>query len=1149
MQIKKKWFIDKKTTVGFGLALSILIGIGAFSYLNFFNYRKTNDRVAHTREVLETNENILLLITNAETGQRGYLIAGEESYLEPYYIAIKTIEQEIAELRQLTSDNPNQQRRLDILAQLVVAKFAELKETIDLRQNQGLEAALQVVKTNQGKQLMDQIRQINSEIATQENQLLEKRSQQQLALAQNTTFLTIVGSVLVFGLVLQALALVNRDIIWRKQAADSLRESEERYRAFIEQSSEGIWRFELEEPISIQRPEDEQIDHFYRYGYLAECNNVMAQMYGYTSATELVGVRLKDLLIESPDNIEYLRSFIRSGYRLNAAESHEVDQHGGAKYFLNSLVGIVENGVLVRAWGTQLDITQRKQLEDALKQKSVEREVLLNSIPALVYYKDLASKYIAVNQTFAEIINTPIDKIPGKTDFDFFPTEQAAAFRKDDREVIDLGDRKWNIEERLTSADGKTMWVATYKTPYRNQSGEITGMVGITIDITERKQIEEALRERETRYRLVARATNDAIWDWDLITNTVEWNEGVETLFGYWATDVSSASNWWYEHIHPEDRERIVSGIHEVIDSGGQIWTDEYRFLRADKSYALVIDRGFVAHDEQGKPVRMIGSMMDITERKKAEAELRFSEARFRMLLDNVQDYAIFLLDIKARVVRWGVGAVNILGYQESEILGQLGSIIFTPEDLERCADKEELNKAVAEGKAEDERWHVRKDGSRFWATGIMTALRDESGQLQGFVKIMRDFTERKQLEEEREQLLAREQEARTEAEAANRMKDEFLATLSHELRTPLNAMAGWTQLLRTRKFDEKTTARALETIDRNTKSLAQLIEDVLDVSRIITGKLRLNMSHVELVPVIEAAIETVQPAADAKHIQIELILQAAGGSVFGDVNRLQQVFWNLLSNAVKFTPKGGRIEVELEMIDSRVQVRVKDTGLGIAPEFLPYVFERFRQADSTTTRSYGGLGLGLAIVRHLVELHGGTVDVESAGAGLGATFIVNLPLRAVRLATSQPKQAKLIGEVPYIRNLRSLEGVRVLVVDDEPDARELITTVLEEYKAQVIAVATADAALKAIKQLQPNVLVSDIGMPEEDGYALIRKVRALDAHQGGRIPAVALTAYARACDRTQALLAGFQQHISKPVDPAELAAVVASLTGRNENT
>jgi len=361
--------------------------------------------------------------------------------------------------------------------------------------------------------------------------------------------------------------------------------------------------------------------------------------------------------------------------------------------------------------------------------------------------------------------------------------------------------------------------------------------------------------------------------------------------------------------------------------------------------------------------------------------------------------------------------------------------------------------------------------------------------------------------------------------------------------------MLGWTNLLRTRKFDEKTTVRALETIDRNTKSLAQLIEDVLDVSRIITGKLRLNASPVELLPVIEAAIETVLPAATAKNIQIESILESSVVSVLGDANRLQQVFWNLLSNAVKFTPKGGRVEIRLEVINSRIQIAVSDTGLGINPEFLPYVFERFRQADSTTTRSYGGLGLGLAIVRHLVELHGGTVQAESPGLGQGATFIVNLPLRAVRVAATEPEQVKpmVTDEVPTSSYLPSLEGLRVLVVDDEPDARELLTTVLEEYKAQVIAVATSGEALEAIKQLQPNVLVSDIGMPGEDGYALIRRVRALDGERGGRIPAIALTAYARAEDRTQALLAGFQQHVPKPVDPAELAVVVANLTGRTE--
>jgi signal transduction histidine kinase len=280
------------------------------------------------------------------------------------------------------------------------------------------------------------------------------------------------------------------------------------------------------------------------------------------------------------------------------------------------------------------------------------------------------------------------------------------------------------------------------------------------------------------------------------------------------------------------------------------------------------------------------------------------------------------------------------------------------------------------------------------------------------------DITERKAAEEERELLLTREQAARAEAEAASRMKDEFLATLSHELRTPLNAMLGWTQILRTRKLDEAKAARALETIDRNTKSLSQLIEDVLDVSRIITGKLHLNVRPVELVPVIEAALETVLPAANAKDIGIEARLDPSSGTVLGDANRLQQVVWNLLSNAVKFTPKGGRVEVRLEVIDSRVQIRVSDTGQGISPEFLPYVFERFRQADSTTTRSHGGLGLGLAIVRHLVELQGGTVHVESAGIGQGATFIVNLPLRAVRLAASE-----LASVQPMLSPLLSLSG------------------------------------------------------------------------------------------------------------------------------
>ncbi|HEY9690924.1 MAG TPA: ATP-binding protein [Oculatellaceae cyanobacterium] len=418
------------------------------------------------------------------------------------------------------------------------------------------------------------------------------------------------------------------------------------------------------------------------------------------------------------------------------------------------------------------------------------------------------------------------------------------------------------------------------------------------------------------------------------------------------------------------------------------------------------------------------------------------------------------------------------------------------------------------------------------------------------------DITKRKQAEKEREQLLISEQAARAEAEAANRMKDEFLATLSHELRTPLNAMIGWTSLLRSRKLDEKTVSRAIETIERNTRSLAQLIEDVLDVSRIIRGKLRLNVRSVKLIPIIEAAIETIRPAADAKNIQIECFLDAAVPPILGDANRLQQVVWNLLSNAVKFTPQSSRVEVRLllstdtEMQGNSAQIRVSDAGIGINPDFLPHVFDRFSQADSSTTRAHGGLGLGLAIVRHLVELQGGTVKAESAGEGLGATFLVNLPLIAANqeLAVATPEAentTKPHSVVSIQPPVRSLAGLRVLVVDDQADTREFLITMLHEYGAEATAVETVSEALETLQHWKPNVLISDIGMPGEDGYALIRKIRAMTTEEGGNIPAIALTGYASASDRTQALLAGFQIHVPKPIDAVELAVVVGKLTGR----
>jgi hypothetical protein len=402
----------------------------------------------------------------------------------------------------------------------------------------------------------------------------------------------------------------------------------------------------------------------------------------------------------------------------------------------------------------------------------------------------------------------------------------------------------------------------------------------------------------------------------------------------------------------------------------------------------------------------------------------------------------------------------------------------------------------------------------------------------------------------ERARLYETEQQLRAQAESANRMKDEFLATVSHELRTPLNAIVGWSSMLTTNKFDEAVTSKAIQTIERNAKAQAQIIEDLLDVSRIITGKLNLNLRPTELALLVKTALDTLQPSAEAKNIKIKSKIDFEANIVRGDSDRLQQVMWNLLSNAVKFTPQGGEIEVRLERAESQARIIVSDTGQGISPEFLPLVFERFSQADGTSTRKYGGLGLGLAIVHHLIEMHGGTVKVESAGANQGTTFTINLPL-----VTAQSGAGILNGSSTEAdkdssaERFSGLEDFRILVVDDEPDTLELLITVIKSCGASVRAAESAQEAFQAVEQFKPHILVSDIAMPGEDGYSLIRRLRTLSPDKGGAIPAISLTAYAREEDRTQALKAGFQMHLAKPVNPEDLLAAIRELiTSGDEN-
>jgi PAS domain S-box-containing protein len=523
---------------------------------------------------------------------------------------------------------------------------------------------------------------------------------------------------------------------------------------------------------------------------------------------------------------------------------------------------------------------------------------------------------------------------------------------------------------------------------------------------------------------------------------------------------------------------------------------------------------------------------------EKLNAELRESERRFRQLADTMPQ------------IVWAARPDGYIDYYNrrwyeytcfAENYGQESwEPILHPDDVQRCVETYFGCVRAGQPYQIEYRFKDRFRGGYRWFMGRALPIKNEQGEIVRWFGTCTDIDEVKRAEEERARLLALEHQARQEADEANRMKDEFLATVSHELRTPLNAILGWANTLLRGKLDEQAATRALENIARNARAQNQLISDLLDVSRIISGKLRFEVSAVDLSSVIEAALETVRPAAEAKGVELRLKLDPTAGLVSGDETRLQQVVWNLLTNAIKYTPRGGHVETRLEREGTHAAIIVRDTGEGINADFLPYVFNRFQQADGTTTRKHGGLGLGLAIVRHLVEAHGGQVSAASEGAGQGATFTVTLPLMALRNVDFGLRNEEEVDEQSAI-----LTGLRVLVVDDELDARELLRWALTQDGAEVRTVTSAAEALDILSQWQPEVLVSDIGMPGEDGYKLIRQVRALPADRGGQVPAVALTGYARLEDQRRALAAGYQIFVPKPVELDELASEIARLAGR----
>jgi PAS domain S-box-containing protein len=510
------------------------------------------------------------------------------------------------------------------------------------------------------------------------------------------------------------------------------------------------------------------------------------------------------------------------------------------------------------------------------------------------------------------------------------------------------------------------------------------------------------------------------------------------------------------------------------------------------------------------------------------------SDERLRLFVETVADYAIFTVDTDNRITTWNTGAERLLGWTECEAIGCHADMVFTPEDRASGEAVKEFVAAAETGSAADERVHIRKDGSRFWASGTLMAMRDANGANRGFAKIMRDNTERRLAQANLERALREAETQRAVAEAANRMKDEFISTVSHELRTPLNSIRLWTRIMSRGKLPAEDLCKAVRVIERAAVAQQQLIDDLLDVSRMESGKLRLAVRPVALTESISGAIEAVQPMLENRDLFIEQSLSDEIGSVSVDPERIQQVVWNLVANSIKFTPDGGSIRISARRAGDDVEIRVEDTGAGIARDFLPHVFDRFRQAESITTRTHGGLGLGLAIAKQVINLHGGTIRAASEGPGFGSVFTVTLPLPELQSADDEHAEADR-------KQVSTLQGVTILLVEDEPAAREALQRLLELDGAEVRAASDAAEAREAyLTEEPPDFIVCDIGLPSEDGLSLIRWLRQTE-HQRNRkrVPALALTAFARADDERAALAAGFDKHVPKPVNEETLVASI----------
>jgi PAS domain S-box-containing protein len=813
-----------------------------------------------------------------------------------------------------------------------------------------------------------------------------------------------------------------------------------------------------------------------------------------------------------------------------------------------------------------LDITERKRAEEAVRESEERLRQAAQAAGFGLY---------SVNLKTGENYWSPeLRRIFGVSDEDGVVVDGSLALiHPDDREettqVIKAaldprGDGEFEHVFRAQLPEGDTRWaLARGKTSFsgNGRRRKAARVIGVAFDITKRREDEERLHSSEELFRTIFDLSGIGILQIDPSTGVfLRANRELCDWLGYSEGELSKMK--LEEIVHPDDLEDKWTDIGRLLRGEVDEHSTETRLMRKDGRIVWGLINSRILRDASGRPFGAVTAVTDINERKRAEEALRESERRLKLSLA-AGHAGTWEWRIKEDKLIWSDEYYDLYGMAPGDLDPTLDNFILCvhPDDRDRILA--EMSEVLQERKdAELEFRFIRGGCAERWAHSSAQLTLDESGEPEVLVGIMIDITERKQAEMEREDLLRKEREAREQAEAANRGKDEFVAMVSHELRSPLNAMLGWAKILKKGGVDSKTQTHAVEVIERSAKTQQTLIEDLLDMARIVGGKLRLETRPVSLARVVEAAVDVVRPAAEAREIELERVINSAD-EVTGDLDRLQQVVWNLLSNAVKFTMRGGSVKVLLERVEASAQITVTDTGRGIKAEDLPYIFDRFRQADSSGSRRFAGLGLGLALVKHLVELHGGQVYADSLGEGKGASFIVRLPVRAVRgeatpargLDRADLRKEERDGraaerEARGAHPVSPLDGVWALIVDDEADARELIATLLKQYGARVTVASCASEAYDKLRKgeadARPDVLVSDISMPDEDGYMLIERVRKLPPEEGGKIPAIALTALERPNDRIKALASGFSMHVPKPVEPEELAMVIANLTGHS---